>query len=55
MTCLCNFSAVSGSADSTRENFIQIFERKMEERNKLLKESGKHLLNVATRSSLRYF
>jgi hypothetical protein len=30
-------------ADSTRENFLQIFERKMEERNRQLKESGKHL------------
>ncbi|CAL5213638.1 unnamed protein product [Lathyrus oleraceus] len=29
--------------DSTRENFLQIFERKMEERNKQLKESGREL------------
>lgn len=53
-----DFSAVSESADSTRENFLQIFERKMEERNKQLKESGKHLLNalnITTRSSLIYF
>lgn len=37
----CGFN--SCLRDSTRENFIQIFERKMEERNKLLKESGREL------------
>jgi len=30
------------SADSTRDNFLQIFERKMEERHRQLRESGKH-------------
>ena len=52
--CLIADHSAPESADSTRDNFLQIFERKMEERHRQLRESGKHLIksfyiNVATR------
>ncbi|KHN39225.1 Putative copper-transporting ATPase PAA1 [Glycine soja] len=34
---------LSGVNDSTRDNFLQIFERKMEERHRQLRESGREL------------
>ncbi|WVZ23536.1 hypothetical protein V8G54_002080 [Vigna mungo] len=43
LVCLIADHSDPESADSTRENFLQIFERKMEERHRQLRESGREL------------
>lgn len=40
---MLDYCALFESADSTRESFLQIFERKMEERHRQLRESGREL------------
>lgn len=44
LMCLIAEHSVPEIADSTTDNFLQIFQKKMEERHKQLKESGTHLI-----------